>query len=111
MKAKVPSETEHEGRVEFTGLSRRCSRAALPWRGLLLPRNGVREKQRVDQEFFVLLLVAVRPFLASLFPRKLVALFTFNPLVLPDLLFDKVGDPVKRIGIHHRRDRNVFFSL
>src|ERR1700736_5596194 len=94
-----------------TGAPRPWSRAALPWRGLLLRRNGVREKYRVDQEFFVLLLIGVRPFLATLFPRKPSAFFTFDPLVLPDLLFDEVGDPVKRIGIHHRWNRNVFFSL
>jgi hypothetical protein len=35
--------------------------------------------------------VDVRPFLPSTLPRKLAAFFTFDPLVLPDLFFDKVG--------------------
>ena len=55
--------------------------------------------------------VGVRRFLPSPLPSKLAAFFTFDPLVLPDLFFDKVGDPVERIGIHYGRDLNVFFSL
>ena len=78
------------------------SRTALPWLGRLLLRICVRKIQSVDQEFFVLLSVGVRPFLASLFPRKLATFFTFDPLVLPDLLFDKVGDPVEREGVPKR---------
>ena len=66
----------------------------------VLSRSCVRKIQSVDQEFFVLLLVSVRPFLASLFPRKLAAFFTFDPLVPPDLFFEKVGDPLERIGIY-----------
>jgi hypothetical protein len=38
--------------------------------------------------------------LPSTLPRNLAAFFTFDPLVLPDLFFDKVGDSVERIGIH-----------
>ena len=55
--------------------------------------------------------MGIRPFLTSLFPRKLAAFFAFGPLVLSDLFFDKVGDPVKWIGVHHGRDRHVFFNL
>ena len=44
-------------------------------------------------------------------PKKACGLFHLRSLVLPGLLFDKVGDPVKRIGIHHWRDHHVFFSL
>jgi hypothetical protein len=95
---------------EFTGLSNRCSYVLL-LRGRLLRRSCVRKIQSVDQEFFELLSVGVRPFLPSPLPRKLAAFFTFDPLVLPDLFFDKVGNPVERIGIHYGRDRNVFFSL
>jgi hypothetical protein len=73
-----------------------------PFRGRLL-RSCVRKIQSVDQEFFELLSVDVRPFLPSTLPRKLAAFFTFDPLVLPDLFFDKVGDPVERIGIKSAR--------
>jgi hypothetical protein len=94
--------------------SQRCaiiSRAALSGRRQLLLRICVRKIQGVDQEFFVLLLVGIRPFLPRPLPRKLAAFFAFGPLVLPDLFFDKVGDPVKWIGVHHGRDRHVFFDL
>jgi len=68
-------------------------------------------KYRVSIRNFSNFSVGVRPFLPSTLPRKLAAFFTFDSLVLPDLFFDKVGDPVERIGIHYGRDRNVFFSL
>ena len=42
-------------------------------------------------------------------PKKACGLFRFDPLVLPDLLFDKVGDPVRRIGIHHQTRDPGFF--
>src|SRR5580704_13706084 len=79
--------------------------------GRFLWRSGVRKRESVDQEFFVLFSVGVRPFLQCLLPRKLAAFFTFEPLVLPDLFFDKVADTVERIRIHYRRDLNVFFGL
>jgi hypothetical protein len=41
--------------------------------------------------------------LAEHAPKKACGLFTFDPLVLPDLFFDKVGDPVERIGIKSAR--------
>jgi hypothetical protein len=52
---------------------------------LLFRRSCVRKIQSVEQEFFELLPVGVRPFLPSALPRKLAAFFTFDPLVLPDL--------------------------
>jgi hypothetical protein len=66
-------------------------------------------KERVSMRNFVLLSVGVRPFLRSLFPGKFAVFFPFDPL--PNLFFDKVGNPVERIGIHYGRDLNVFFSL
>ena len=93
--------------IAHANLPRRCSRLA---RAALFP-NLRQEIQRVDQESFVLLLVGVRPFFPSPFPRKFAAFFAFGPLVLPDLFFDEVGDPVKWIGVHHGRDRYVFFNL
>jgi hypothetical protein len=96
---------------EFTGTPGHWSRAAIPWRGGLLVQIRVRKIQRIDQESFVLLLVGIRPFFASLFPRKLATFFTFDPLVLPNLFFDEVSDPVERIGIQNGRNWNVFFGL
>ena len=69
-----------------------------PFRGRLLRRSCVRKIQSVDQDFFELLSVGIRPFLPSTLPSKLAAFFTFDPLVLPVLLFDKVGDSVEQIG-------------
>src|ERR1700722_6036572 len=86
-------------------------RAAILWHGRLLLQICVRKIQSVDQEFFVFLLVGVRPFFPSLLPRKLAAFFAFGPLVLPALFFDKVGDPEEWIGLHHRRERHVFVKL
>src|ERR1700758_4170715 len=95
-------------RGQFTGTPRRWSRVAIAWRGRLLLQIRVRKIQSIDQKSFVLLLVSIRPFFASLFPRKLATFFTFDPLVLPNLFFDKVSDPVERIGIQNGRDWNVF---
>jgi hypothetical protein len=83
----------------------------IAFRRRLLLRARVRKIQSVDQEFLELLPVGVRPFLPSTFPSKLAAFFALHPLVLPDFFFDKVDDPVERIGIYEGRDRNVFFSL
>jgi hypothetical protein len=68
-------------------------------------------KDRVSIRNFSYVSVGVRPFFPSLLPGKFAAFFTFDPLVLPNLFFDKVGDPVERIGIHYGRDLNMFFSL
>ena len=56
--------------------------------------------------------MGLRPFLASLFPGKLAALFTLDPLVLPNIFFNKVCDPEERIGIQYGRDlQRVLQSL
>src|SRR5271166_2901882 len=111
----APSKVESSAQLRLAarGISSRSCHPWLrtPFRGRLLRRSCVRKIQSVDQEFFERLSVGIRPFLPSTLPRKLAAFFTFDPLVLPDLFFDKVGDPVERIGIHDGRDRNVFFSL
>src|ERR1700758_2705062 len=83
----------------------------VPLWGRFLRRSCIRKRQSVDQEFFVLLSVSIRPFLPSFLPGEFAAFFTFDPLVLPNLFFDKVGDSVERIGIHDGRDLNVFLGL
>jgi hypothetical protein len=80
-------------------------------RARFLRRSWVRKRQCLDQEFFKLFSVGVRPFLPSLLPGKLAAFFTFDPLVLPNLFLDKMGNSVERIGIHYGRDLHMFLSL
>jgi hypothetical protein len=74
-------------------------------------REVVSGKERVSIRNFSYLSVDLRPFLASLFPGKLAALFTLDPLVLPNIFFNEVCDPEEWIGIQYGRDLYVFFSL
>jgi len=74
-------------------------------------KGGVRKSESVDQEFFVFLPVSLRPFLPSFLPGKLAAFLTFDPLVLPDLLFNEVSYSVKWVRIDAGRKLNVFFGL
>src|ERR1700761_198610 len=80
-------------------------------RGLFVREHYGGKSESVDQKFFELLAVSCGPFLSGLRPGQFAAFFTFDPLVLPNLFFDQVGDSIERFGIHSGRDLNVFFSV
>jgi len=102
---------------EFSALKKGASVvSALPDHQSLLTNHQslplrIRERHRIQQKLLVFLPMFIRPFLTGIFPGQFPALFSFNPLVLPDFLFDQVSDPVKRIGQHHWRHLHVLFCV
>ena len=51
------------------------------------------------------------PFGTRLFPAELPPFLALNPLVLSNLFFDEISDPIKRISQHHWRHLDILLSL
>ena len=56
------------------------------------------ERKGFHDEFLVFFPMQFHPFLSRLLPGQLATVFTLDPFKFSDLFFNKVSDPVKRIG-------------
>ena len=65
-------------------------------------RNHVWERQGVEEKLLVLLPMRFCPLRPGLFPGEVPAFFSFEPLMLADLFFDQVGDPIEGVGLSTR---------